>query len=591
MTNFHKMTTFLVLSALTLVPRVAGQTSGQNASPTIAPESFDFGSHEIGTKSGPLEITVTNPTSSSIKFVLTVDKSDYQFSGCENAVDKGASCVVQITFSPTCAGDRSSSLQIAYLDGTSGSGSKNLPVKLKGTGTQELLGELCSASTIVEVAIMLTLCLLYWLATVMIRWNRIARPTREMLKAEIASLQTEIELLAAKSATDPSKLKLLLTKAGDLIDVSSDDANKVSGSRSETKIKPRGQFLNFLFWSRGQEMTGWGYVHEVEIQMSGFLPDPTVTARLETAEQQLRITNDAPSLALANSIHQGLTSADTTLERKRALLAEALSANYEREDNTFADLVSWQNKTAWLVACGLALMIVLSAVIPHHSILFVIGSAGGLLSRLSRSLNRKDVPTDYGASWTTLFLSPVAGGLGAWAGILISTLAVQLHVLGSVFEANWLEPSCRPMTLAIALVFGFSERLLDGVLDKLVDKADSAQTTATNPQPPQSTTNNPNANGAPKSPGDAQAPTATPDQELIGGKVGTVYSDQLQASGINAGATWMPQSGSSLPTGLVLSSDGRISGVPTVSGLFSFIAEASFQGTKQTKRITVTIDP
>lgn len=102
---------------------------------------------------------------------------------------------------------------------------------------------------------------------------------------------------------------------------------------------------------------------------------------------------------------------------------------------------------------------------------------GGLLSRLSRSLNRKDVPTDYGASWTTLFLSPVAGALGAWSGILLSGLAVKLNVLGSIFNVDWAEAPCQTMTLAIALVFGFSERLLDTVFEGIEGKSQTSKST------------------------------------------------------------------------------------------------------------------
>src|SRR5690242_15722073 len=102
---------------------------------------------------------------------------------------------------------------------------------------------------------------------------------------------------------------------------------------------------------------------------------------------------------------------------------------------------------------------------------------------MTRSLDRKDVPTDYGASWTYLFLSPVAGALGAWAGILVSEILQSAQVLGSTFSATWENPM-DPKTLGIALVFGFSERLLDGVLDKLIGKTGIDQTTTAPPSQP-----------------------------------------------------------------------------------------------------------
>jgi hypothetical protein len=163
--------------------------------------------------------------------------------------------------------------------------------------------------------------------------------------------------------------------------------------------------------------------------------------------------------------------------------------------------------------CGRLLISALTGAIQRHSILFIVDAAGGLISRLSRSLDRKDVPTDYGASWTTLFLSPVAGAVDAWAGVLLSGLAVKLGVLGAVFNADWSD-SCHPITLGIALLFGFSERLLDGVFDKLVEKTGGGQTTATNPQPP------------PKA--DSSNSGLAPGLRI--GKVGVQYTTQLEAS-------------------------------------------------------------
>jgi len=65
------------------------------------------------------------------------------------------------------------------------------------------------------------------------------------------------------------------------------------------------------------------------------------------------------------------------------------------------------------------------------------------------------------------------------------------------------------MTLAIALLLGFSERLLDGVLDKLVETGGGSKATATNPQPPQKTTSGNSAGDATN--GSAINPHALPD--------------------------------------------------------------------------------
>jgi Putative Ig domain len=269
----------------------------------------------------------------------------------------------------------------------------------------------------------------------------------------------------------------------------------------------------------------------------------------------------------------------------QALLGRAQGTLHDRGDTSFADLVSWQNKASWLVGCGLFTILMLTIAIPHHSILFIVGAAGGLISRMTRSLDRKDVPTDYGASWTTLFLSPVSGALGAWAGILIADLAAQFQVLGQVFKADFSEP-CVPTTLALAFVFGFSERLLDGVLDKLEEK--SGVTTPRNPQPAQRTVP-PTTQVA----GGGAGLTIT-TQKLDDGKVNQPYTPQLQASGASGDVTWSVKEGS-LPDGLQLTPSGpqagSFTGTPTVANSFTFTVSATDGTSTKDQQLTIVINP
>jgi hypothetical protein len=105
------------------------------------------------------------------------------------------------------------------------------------------------------------------------------------------------------------------------------------------------------------------------------------------------------------------------------------------------------------------------------------------LSRLARTLKRADVPTDYGASWTTLFLSPIVGGLSGWFGILLIVVLAdsRFNVLGAAFQAvKWCMPMA-PFTLGIAFAMGFSERMFDGIISSLDDKVDKDRADATKP--------------------------------------------------------------------------------------------------------------
>ena len=448
----------------------------------------------------------------------------------------------------------------------------------------------------VEVWLVLALGVLYWLVMVFERWNRIARPTRELLKAQLKFLQNELENLATDAHGNADfrveGLIRLLKGAWALVDES---------------MQPwRVRLGSFLFWSRGQEITGWGIVHEVEVQMCVLLDRSTVSVRLVTAEQRLHAAKDDVSKALADKIAKVTAiAADGTqpdLEILRGLLAEALKANYNRLDCEFTSLVSWQNKTSYLVVQGLALICVLTLAITGHSVLFLMGAAGGLLSRLSRTLQRNDVPTDYGASWTTLFLSPIAGALGAWAGILLMGLAVKLNVVGSALDVSWDHPTSSTITLAVALMFGFSERLFDGILDSLeqktlANKADKTGSASTGSANGGSTsiggTNTGNANTGAGALKVQPSPTALADAT-----VGQFYHAKLTATGVSVAALWSLSEGSTLPAGLALATNGTVEGTPIPSpGLASegrkivFSADASEPPAKVTTQFSIILKP
>ncbi len=73
------------------------------------------------------------------------------------------------------------------------------------------------------------------------------------------------------------------------------------------------------------------------------------------------------------------------------------------------------------------------------------------------------------------------------------------------------------------------------------------------------------------------------------GKVSTAYSTSLAATGGTAPYSWSMPAGA-LPKGLSLSSSGAISGTPTASGSFTFVAEVSDSGSPvQTAQMTYSL--
>lgn len=518
----------------------------------ISPWQIDFASQRVLTTSTSRTVTVINPQGgSSTRNISTLTSSgDFPLlSPSCSPLGPGEACNVMLNFAPQRKGLVDGVLVITS-DGKDGHPHQ---VRLAGKGIDCWDGRHCIPKRLDLLGTVLV-ALLYWFGMVVVRWNRVAGPTRQLLAAQIDSSEAQLSSPPVPQAdVAVEQIRALFKSARGLI------ANGTT------------QIGDFLFWSRGHEITGWGYVHEAEIQMSRLLSDDTVKARLETAQEQLVARNTPCSLALASRIQQALSGAPpASSERCKALLAEALSANYDATDSSFADLVSWQNKTAWLVVIGLMLIVVLSATLGH-AVLFLIGGTGGLLSRLSRSLYRKDVPTDYGASWTTLFLSPVVGALGGWTGILLSTVAIKAGVLGTLFSVNWDSPY-DPMTLGIALLFGVSERAFDSVLSKLEDKVAEPSASA---QP------------APKS-----GLKITTSSALPAGTVGQEYRVELKASSATGSLTWTKTDGS-LPDGLTMDATGVISGKPSAAATgktFTFTVEVQDNTSTQHQVLNIKIN-
>jgi hypothetical protein len=280
-----------------------------------------------------------------------------------------------------------------------------------------------------------------------------------------------------------------------------------------------------------------------------------------------------PAATLAARLQAALDArARWPIERWRALLVEGQALLYDRGDTDFARLVSWQNKAVWLVTCGLLLMVGLGTALGHLA-LFLIGAAGGLMSRLSRALHRQDVLTDYGASWSPLFLSPVVGAIAGWSGLLIAAVLHQFGILGTLFDPLQWNADLTPLALGLAFVLGFSERAFDSLLGAIDDKL---------VVPPPAGTATPAAAPAAL----AIATTALPDA-----RTGQHYEARLEASGGTAPYQWTVTAGKP-PAGLAVSGTS-IAGTPDAAAAG---ATASFtvqvtdaKGKTASRAFTITV--
>src|ERR1022692_4683347 len=203
-------------------------------------------------------------------------------------------------------------------------------------------------------------------------------------------------------------------------------------------------WYDFVFWSRGQEVAAWARIDEFERDSAKLFKNalPMIRAKLQAVELELLDIDKSHAKALAGCIKDALEDPKQEEDGLRATLVEALTYLNEENDNNFSQLVGWQTKAVWLVGVGGTLICVLAFAVGN-AVLFIAGATGGYLSRLARQLKRADVPTDYGASWTTLFLSPIVGALSGWFGILLIVLLAdsKLAVLGAAFQQiEWCFP-------------------------------------------------------------------------------------------------------------------------------------------------------
>ena len=126
----------LVLAAILVA--VLATRGGGSSSPSVQPESVDFGDQAIGQRSGSRSVQVTNSTNDAIVIrsvgFTGADAGDFVLAGARTcvagaSVAKDDSCTAGVSFAPTKQGNRTATLAIALNDGTS------LNVALSGTGT------------------------------------------------------------------------------------------------------------------------------------------------------------------------------------------------------------------------------------------------------------------------------------------------------------------------------------------------------------------------------------------------------------------------------------------------------------------------
>lgn len=324
-----------------------------------------------------------------------------------------------------------------------------------------------------------TTILLFAVGLLLFRHHNIVRSNRELLFAQIDNLAERILLESDQDAHKQASKKLC------------DRAYAVKDTFGH--YNP----AEWFFWSRGRELAGWMRLHELERQIVAFLvPEQRVVERAVLAEAQLRQINSPSATVIADRMRQTLqeviaaTGSEApnhhnshAIDHLKQQLGEGLAFIYDGTDTKFAGLMEWHNKAMFLVYLSL-LSIAVLGIVFHHEDLFLIGAVGGLMSRMTRTLFREDVPSDYGASWTTLFLSPLLGAISAWVGIALIVWLREMGVLGEALgNITWFRATDAVM-IATAFTLGFSERLFTSLLSKVEGRVQEDLNKPTMPSAP-----------------------------------------------------------------------------------------------------------
>jgi hypothetical protein len=256
-------------------------------------------------------------------------------------------------------------------------------------------------------------------------------------------------------------------------------------------------------------LAGWRDAHRLEEQAWLLASSAELANRLRTGASELGTTNKASSAApVAQSLAARITKAidpppsaqpqpkavlktgKWQFQRSgddqrpsdgelRALTQETIRFLYDQRDTKFQSLASRQTQSVWLAVVGLAL-IVTASLTAHHQSLFVFGALGAFISRLGRVQSGVPKEDDYGVSSGTLYLSLPAGAIAGWVGVLVvNALALpSIRVLSGSFRGIWDSPT-HILPAAIAVAFGFSERLLNRVLQQTAGTVSGSSSSST----------------------------------------------------------------------------------------------------------------
>ncbi len=214
--------------------------------------------------------------------------------------------------------------------------------------------------------------------------------------------------------------------------------------------------------------------------------DATVRMRAALLHADLAAVDDAsPLLAPLRTVADG----GPVDEGTRLLLSEVTTRLQAPHERSLLLQLRAHRKAAWLVSSGVFLVIVVAWTLGSPLVMAA-GALGAFVSRLLRFVTRDDASGDERLlnrlPWTALMAGPVLGALAAYGGVLLIELLVGFGVLGETFAGvtrTVTDGAMTEVTLAIAFLFGFSERLLDRVATTAGDTVAAEEPADPSPPP------------------------------------------------------------------------------------------------------------
>lgn len=346
----------------------------------------------------------------------------------------------------------------------------------------------------------------YFVVLLLTRWLFVARPQQRASEAMLDGLEAEIHAL-------PGPAEGALDAIGRARELRSDQPN---------------WFLRMLSWSGARDIAIWRLGHDAQRLAIAGMSFEQVSARLARARSEVGELPAASQAYWSVALRTAWTPAQDAAAR--ATLNEFLVELFDARDVKFANLATAQTRVVWIASVGLVLILVLTQ--HEYDVVFAAGAAGAVVARMRSALQQRDVASDYGLSWSSLALTPVAGALSAWVGLFFVSLLQDLEILnlkeqlGTIGADDIRNPKA-PL-LGLAILFGFAERLLNRVSDELQESV--ATTRAAPPMVPA-------AAGAvpapePPAPADGASDDAGADEEVDEAEH---YGEESPVTGLSLG--------------------------------------------------------